>query len=121
MWEMIMNFIRDPKNIGLTLLGAAVVFLCVFSTGQYIALGVKDVRMAKIGQELKTKDATIAALTTENRQLSLSIAQTKKQLEKEKKLHAQAVKIQSSIKEGMNDEQVVETHNDIVDLFNSGL
>lgn len=118
MWTIIWTYVKNPKNIAITLLAVAVGALSIYATGQYIALGVKNVKIAKIEQVIKTKDATIDALITENRQYQASIAQVKIQVEKEKKLRIQAQKIQSAIKEGMTDEETVTVHNDIIDLFN---
>ena len=118
MWTIIWAYIKNPKNIAITLLAVAVGLLCIYATGQYIALGVKNVKLAKQAQILGTKDAMIGALTTENNQYKISINQVKVQVEKEKKLRKQAQKIQSSIKEGMTDEEVVNSYNNIVDLNN---
>lgn len=118
MWTIIWTYIKNPKNIAITLLVVVVGLLSIYATGQYIALGVKNVKIAKIEQTIKQKDATIDALTTENKQLSTSIKQVKIQVEKEKKLRIQAQKIRDSIKEGMTDEEAIAVHNDIIDLFN---
>jgi predicted RND superfamily exporter protein len=120
-WTIIWNYIKNPKNIAITLLVVAVGLLCIYALGQYIALGVKDVKLGKIEAQLKTKDAMIDALTTENNQYKVSIDQVKIQVEKEKILRKQAQKIQASIKEGMTDEEVVSSYNSIVDLSNGVL
>jgi len=118
---MLWNYIRNPKNIIITLLGVSVFALLIYSTIQYVKLGVKDVKLGKIEAQLKTKDAMIDALTTENNQYKVSIDQVKIQVEKEKILRKQAQKIQASIKEGMTDEEVVSSYNSIVDLSNGVL
>lgn len=118
MWTNIWTYIKNPKNIAITLLAVVVVLLSIYATGQYIALGVKDVRLAKQDQVLKTKDATIDALTTENKQLTTAIKQTKIQVEKERKLRIQVQNIRDSIKEGMTDEETIAVHSNIIDLFN---
>lgn len=118
MWMIVWTFIKNPKNIVITILVVAVLLLSIYATGQYIAIGVKDVKLERQDQALKTKDAMIDALGTANSQLQKSITQTNIQLANEKKLRIKAQQIKQSIEGAKTNEEFTTVHNDIVDLFN---
>lgn len=118
MWLFIWNIVKSPKNAGLIALGAAVIGLCIFSTGLYVAVGVKDARLARIEAQLKTKDATIDALFSENKAMAETVSRIRVQLEKEQAVRSQARKIRAEIKEDMTDEEAAAVHRHIADLFN---
>lgn len=118
MWTMIWTFIKNPANIVIVGLVAAVTLLSIFATGQYIALGVKDVKLAKQDQVLKTKDATIGVLTGEKALLNQANRQVQIQVKKERDIRKQYEQIATQIKEGMTNEEAVGTRNFIIDMFN---
>lgn len=124
--KMIWTYLKDPKNLGLTILAVLVVALCIYMTGQYVALGVKDVKLAKQAQALETKDATIDALGIEISKLCIqkkaleeTLYQIRIQLQKEQALRKKKEAIKTQIREDMTDVEMVKARNDIVDLYYS--
>lgn len=122
MWfTMIWNYIKDPKNIIITVLAVALVASVLFGLSQYVVKNIKDASLNRAKQEIEAQKQMIENQEARIKEFTENLKQIKIAQVKLATIRTQSQRIERNIEEANNEKALVDARNDIVDLLYNGL
>lgn len=121
MWIAVWTFIKNPKNIVITLLAGALILLALYALSLYVGKGIVDVKLKKATQEIEAQRQMIENQEARIREFTENLKQIKIAQVKLASLRTQSQRIEQDIKEATDEKALVDARNDIVDLLYNGL